>query len=85
MGAFTGINRVRSTDMDESEYRAGEITDAQLDAQADAGLYYLDEDGFFEWLTDAEIDRVAYQGERHLRDGGIIPMLDEWDNCDAEL
>jgi len=71
--------------MDESEYRAGEITDAQLDAQADAGLYYLDEDGFFEWLTDAEIYRVANQGERHLRDSSIIPMLDEWDNCDAEL
>ena len=61
--------------MAESEYWAREITDAQLAAQADAGLYYLDQDGFFECLTDAEIDRVAYQGERHLRDSSIIPML----------
>jgi len=59
--------------MTEAEYWANEITDAQLDVQADAGLYHLNEDGFFEQLTDAEIGRVAYQGARRLRDRSIIP------------
>jgi hypothetical protein len=71
--------------MTEAEYWANEITDAQLDVQADAGLYHLNEDGFFEQPTDAEIDRVAYRGERHLHDSSIISMLNEWNDCDSEL
>jgi hypothetical protein len=54
--------------MTEAEYWANEVTDAQLDVQADAGLYHLNEDGFFEQPTDAEIDRAAYRGERLLHD-----------------
>jgi hypothetical protein len=33
--------------MIESEFYATEMTDAELDAQADAGEFHLDEQGFY--------------------------------------
>jgi hypothetical protein len=33
--------------MNEAEYFSSEFTDAELDAQADAGEFFLDESGFF--------------------------------------
>lgn len=33
--------------MNESEFYATEMTDAELDAQADAGEFYLDEQGSY--------------------------------------
>ncbi len=49
--------------MNESQYYDGEITDSELDAMADAGLFYLDEIGFFFTPTKAEIDSMVSDGE----------------------
>jgi hypothetical protein len=49
--------------MSELEYYAGEITDADLDAQADAGEYYLDQSGFFLMPTQGEMQKLAETGE----------------------
>jgi hypothetical protein len=43
--------------MNESEYCAGEFTDADLDALADAGEFYLDESGFRLWLRRTRAER----------------------------
>jgi hypothetical protein len=51
--------------MNEDEYFASEITDAELDAQADAGEFFLDESGFFVMPTQAEIHEMVAQGERY--------------------
>ena len=48
----------------ESEYYAGEFTDADLDALADAGEFYLDESGFFLMPTQKEMQELAEIG-RH--------------------
>ena len=66
--------------MNESEYRfsgqeagdaelcyyAGEYSDAELHAIADAGEFHLDKDGFVIQLTDAQLDRLADHGQRLL-------------------
>ena len=50
--------------MNESEYCADEFTDADLNALADAGEFYLGESGFFLMPTQKE-DARAIGGERH--------------------
>jgi len=52
--------------MKEEEYPGGEFTDAELNALADAGEFYLDEDGFEYQLSDAQLDRLADHGQRLL-------------------
>jgi hypothetical protein len=52
--------------MDESNYLAGEFTDEFLDAQADAGDYLLDEQGFQYWPTQDEMKKLALEGESLL-------------------
>jgi hypothetical protein len=52
--------------MNESEYYAGEFTDADLDALADAGDFYLDESGFFLMPTQGEMQKLAEIGETLL-------------------
>ena len=52
--------------MNESEYYASEFGDADLDALADAGEFYLDESGFFLMPTQKEMQELAEMGERLL-------------------
>jgi hypothetical protein len=51
--------------MNEAEYFSSEFTDAELDAQADAGEFFLDESGFFSMPTQAEIQEMVVQGEHY--------------------
>lgn len=52
--------------MSESEYYTSEFTDADLDAQADAGEYYLKDSGFYEMPTQEEIKEMRQVGEALL-------------------
>jgi hypothetical protein len=57
--------------MNESEYYAGEFTDDDLNALANAGDTYLDESGFYEMLTQQELWRMEKTGETLLFIGNI--------------
>ena len=57
--------------MNESEYYAGEFTDDDLNALANAGGTYLDESGFYEMLTQKELWRMEKTGETLLFFGNI--------------
>ena len=50
----------------ESNYLAGEFTDEFLHAQADAGDYLLDQQGFQYRLTQDEIKKLALEGHSLL-------------------
>jgi hypothetical protein len=52
--------------MNEAEYYAGEFTDADLDALADAGEFYLDESGFRYMPTREEMQKMAETGQALL-------------------
>ena len=52
--------------MNESEYYATEFRDADLDALADGGDYYLEESGFHEMPTQKEINEMRRAGEALL-------------------
>jgi hypothetical protein len=52
--------------MSESEYYAGDVSDAELDAVADAGDYYLEESGFYRMPSLEEMQKMAELGERLL-------------------
>jgi hypothetical protein len=52
--------------MNEMNYLSGEFTDEFLRAQADAGDYLLDEEGFQYRLTQDEIKRLALEGQALL-------------------
>ena len=52
--------------MNESEYYAGEFSDTDLNALADAGEFYLDESGFFLMPTQKEMEQLAEMGDRLL-------------------
>ena len=49
--------------MNESEYYASEITDAELDRLADSGDFYLDESGFYMMPTQGEMQEMADMGD----------------------
>jgi len=49
--------------MNESEYYASEITDAELDRLADSGDFYLDESGFYMMPTQEEMQEMADMGD----------------------
>ena len=48
--------------MSESDYYAGEFTNREIDAVANAGDFYLDESGFFLMPTKAEMRKLADEG-----------------------
>ena len=53
--------------MSESEYYAGDVSDAELDAVADAGDYYLEKSGFDQVLPSFEqMQKMAELGEALL-------------------
>ena len=52
--------------MNEEEYHATELTDAEIDTLADAGEFYLDESGFFLMPTQKEMQKLARMGEALL-------------------
>ena len=52
--------------MNESEFYAGEFTDADLNALADAGEVYLNESGFFLMPTQEEMQKLSEMGETLL-------------------
>jgi hypothetical protein len=52
--------------MNESEYYAGEFTDADLDALAHAGEFYLDDSGFFLMPAQKEMQELAQMGNTLL-------------------
>jgi hypothetical protein len=52
--------------MDEMNYLSGEFTDEFLHAQADAGDYHLDEEGFRYRPTQDEMKRLALEGQSLL-------------------
>jgi hypothetical protein len=41
----------------------GEFSDDYLDAEADAGDYFLDESGFYFRLNSAEVSELVLEGE----------------------
>ena len=47
-------------------YMSGEFSDEFLHAQADAGDYFLDEEGFQYRLTQDEMKRLALEGQALL-------------------
>jgi hypothetical protein len=49
--------------MNEMNYLSGEFTDEFLRAQADAGDYLLDQEGFQYRLTQDEIKRLVLEGQ----------------------
>jgi hypothetical protein len=52
--------------MSESDYYAGEIADADLDALADAGDFFLEESGFNDLPSSEELQKLAEMGETLL-------------------
>jgi len=52
--------------MKQSEYYTSEFTDADLNALADAGEYYLEDSGFYEMPTQEEIKEMMQVGEALL-------------------
>ena len=50
--------------MNEGEYYATETTDAEIDAQADSGEFFLDESGFYFMPTCEDIRLMMIEGER---------------------
>ena len=52
--------------MNESEYYAGVLADADLNALADAGEVYLNESGFFLMPTQEEMQKLSEMGETLL-------------------
>jgi hypothetical protein len=52
--------------MNECEYYAGEFTDADLNALADAGHSYRGELGFFMMPTQKEMQKLAEMGDTLL-------------------
>jgi hypothetical protein len=52
--------------MNENDYLASEFSDDFLDAQADAGDYFLDEEGFQYRPTRDEMEKLALEGESLL-------------------
>jgi hypothetical protein len=48
--------------MSESDCYAGEFTDREIDAVADAGDFYLDESGFFLMPTQEEMRKLVDEG-----------------------
>jgi hypothetical protein len=49
--------------MSSEEYYASEFSDDYLDAQANAGNYFLDESGFYFRLNSAEVSELVREGE----------------------
>jgi hypothetical protein len=54
--------------MNESEYYATEMSDAELDAQADVGESDLNEQGFYLLPSQEDIQTMMEQGEQMLND-----------------
>jgi hypothetical protein len=52
--------------MNESNYLSGEFTDEFLHAQADAGDYFLDDEGFQYRPTQDEMQKLALEGQSPL-------------------
>ena len=63
--------------MNESDYYATEMTDAELDAQADAGVFYLDEQGFYLLPSLEDIQTMMEEGEQILNDALWRQMNEE--------
>jgi hypothetical protein len=60
--------------MSEEEYFASEFSDAELGAAADAGLFHLEEEGFFLRPTQAEIQKMVQEGLTYLLPPRVIPI-----------
>jgi hypothetical protein len=54
--------------MNAEEYWALEISDADIDAIADAGDFHLEENGFWSIPTQAEMRALADEGEKLCND-----------------
>ena len=52
--------------MSSDEYYASEFSDDYLDAQADAGDYFLEKSGFYFRLDPAEVSALVLEGARLL-------------------
>jgi hypothetical protein len=50
--------------MSSEEYYASEFSDDHLDAQADAGDYFLDESGFYVRWNSAGVSELVREGVR---------------------
>jgi hypothetical protein len=50
----------------EADYYATEFSDADLDAIADAGEFYLEESGFFYLPSQEEIEQLMREAEEPL-------------------
>ena len=64
--------------MNAEEYWASEISDADIDAIADAGDFHLEENGFFFMPSQAEMRTLAEEGERLCNDDLTRRMEDEF-------
>ena len=64
--------------MNEGEYYASEITDAEIDAQADSGEFHLEESGFYFMPTNQDIELMMIEGERNYIEELEHDMLKEF-------
>ena len=64
--------------MNAEEYWASEISDADIDAIADASDFHLEENGFFFMPSQAEMRTLAEEGERLCNDALTRRMEDEF-------
>lgn len=63
--------------MSESDYYAGEFTDREINAVADAGDFYLDESGFFLMPTQEEMRKLVDEGIVVLTCELLLKQLEE--------
>jgi hypothetical protein len=68
---------MRRKPVNESEYYATEMTDAELDAQADAGEFYLDEQGFYLLPSPEDVQTMMEEGQQMLNDALWRQMNEE--------
>lgn len=68
--------------MSEGEYYATEITDAEIDAQAESGEFYLDESGFYFMPTCEEIRSMILEGDRIYIEDLERDMLKEFNKSE---
>jgi hypothetical protein len=62
--------------MSSEDYYASEFSDDYLDAQADAGDFFLDENGFQYRLNSAEISELVREGYHWLLIDRILGRID---------
>ena len=59
----SNADRPGGKEMNDAQYYASEFTDAELDALADAGEFYLEESGFFHDTDSGRVEEFSNGGQ----------------------